>query len=621
MGIRNCTGLLCLLFFSYSLSSAQNVAGLWLGATYSSTTGKLLYDYTMMLTQTGNRLTGNTQTASSAGPFSRQATAILSGQLNGSTVAFTESNQDGSLNGNCYWRGTMTYNPVDESLIGTFENIVNGNYCSTAANGNVELYRIALKSGTTFCRNTPARLTVTGKNIRWYSSEAKTNLLATGNTYTPRLNETTTLYITQTLNQAESPAVPITVTITEPIFKFAITNAGCNKNNGAIQVIASNAINWQYSVNAGAFQSSASFTSLSPGSYTVVAKDTAGCQAAHTAIITATADAAPTIRGVQTTPPGCASATGEVSVVAVGGSGPLTYSIDNGGTFQSSPVFSKLAGGGYTVRVRDANGCEVDKAVTLPIGNTLDVNSLISVPTTCGQANGQVSITTSGGRKPVLYSIDNRPFQATALFTNLPAGTYSLLAKDSVGCTVSQSVTVAASTGPQPGAIQTTASTCGEQNGAIRIAPGASTANLMFSLDGQPFQKNSDFNGLKAGTYSLIVRDDNSCVISRSIQIVLDCASVLHLPTAFSPNHDSMNDALTVYFSFPSITVTTFIVYDRWGTVLYNRANFAISSGEPLWDGQLNGQAVPAGMYAYRLDCQFPDGTPMTYRQSVALLY
>lgn len=619
MGIRNCTGLFLLLFLSFTVGHTQNVAGLWLGATYSSTTGKLLYDYTMTLTQVGSALNGTTQTASSAGPFGRQAN--VSGQLSGSTVTFSESNQDGSVNSSCYWRGTLSYNPVDESLIGTFENIINGIYCSTAPNGRVELYRIALKSGTTFCKRTPAHLTVTGKNIRWYSSESKTNLLATGNTFTPRLNETTTFYVTQTLNQAESPAVPITVTVTEPIFKFAIVNAGCAKNDGSIQVIASNATNWQYSVNAGIFQTSPLFANLAPGSYTIVAKDTDGCQAAHIGIVTATADTALTIKDVQTTPPGCASATGAVSVVAVSGNGPLTYSIDGGVTFQSSPVFSKLPGGAYTLQVRDANGCEVNKDVTLPRFIPIEVNSLTSVPTTCGQASGQVAITVSGGRKPVQYSIDNRSFQTISLFANLPAGSYSLSIRDSAGCIVNQAVTVAASTGPQFGAIQATAATCGEQNGAIRVAPSATAANLLFSIDGQLFQKSSDFVGLKPDTYTLTVKDDKDCVTSRSVQISLDCADVIHLPTAFSPNHDSVNDALTVYFAFPAITISTFIVYDRWGAVLYNRANFVLSSGEPLWDGQLNGQAVPAGTYVYRLDCQFPDGTPMTYRQPVALLY
>ena len=64
--------------------------------------------------------------------------------------------------------------------------------------------------------------------------------------------------------------------------------------------------------------------------------------------------------------------------------------------------------------------------------------------------------------------------------------------------------------------------------------------------------------------------------------------------------------ALTIRFAFPSLSVSRFTVYDRWGTIIYNRANFVITSGEPIWDGQLNGEAVPRGTYVYRLDCQFP---------------
>ncbi|WP_460933352.1 T9SS type B sorting domain-containing protein [Spirosoma humi] len=94
--------------------------------------------------------------------------------------------------------------------------------------------------------------------------------------------------------------------------------------------------------------------------------------------------------------------------------------------------------------------------------------------------------------------------------------------------------------------------------------------------------------------------------------------SVIHLLTACWPDHDFVNDALTIYFAFPTIISSAFIVYDRWGALLYNHANFVLSSGESLWDSQRNG---PAGMYVYRLDCPFPDGTPVTYRQSVALLY
>src|SRR5690554_7625828 len=38
-------------------------------------------------------------------------------------------------------------------------------------------------------------------------------------------------------------------------------------------------------------------------------------------------------------------------------SAPYTYSIDNGNTTQTTPVFDNLSEGSYTIIVTDANGC------------------------------------------------------------------------------------------------------------------------------------------------------------------------------------------------------------------------------------------------------------------------
>ncbi|AUD04903.1 T9SS type B sorting domain-containing protein [Spirosoma pollinicola] len=619
MRIRNFTGLLLLLSLSFTLSHAQSVTGLWLGVSYPGNPNQNVYDYTMTFTQTGSRLDGTAQSATPNLPFS--GLVRVSGQLTGSTVQFNESDQSGStaVRSICYWRGTLAYNSTDESLIGTYENIVNGTTCFNALSGKVELYRIALTSDTTFCKGKPVNLAITGKNIRWYASASKTGLLATGNTFSPNITQTTTFYITQTLYQNESPAIPITITISDPVIRIVSANTGCDKTNGAIEVAASGSTGWQYSLNGGGFQPNPLFASLVPGSYTVVARDTYGCQAGQA--VTITGDAAPTIPNLFVTPPKCASANGEVSVVAAGGKAPLTYSIDYGVTFQSSSVFNKLAGGSYTIRVRDANGCEVNKAVTLPPFIPMEIQNVSLSSTTCGLPNGEVTMNISGGYKPVRYSIDNQTVKNDPHFTDLTAGAYTIQAKDSTGCTISRSVTIAASTGPQISDIQTTIATCGEQNGTIYILLPATAPALVFSIDGQSFQRNPVFLGLKAGNYTLTIQDDNACLSTKPVQISLDCGNQVYLPTAFSPNHDLVNDAFIVHFGFPSLTITTFIVYDRWGAVVYNRANFALSSGEPLWDGQLNGGAAPAGMYGYRLDCLFPDGTPMTYRQSVALLH
>lgn len=612
-------GLLLVFGLVFFKSKAQpSIGGFWLGVTYPADPKQTIYNYALQINQTNFTLSGTAQTSNPSVAFG--GVAYIKGDVSGSTVTFSESDKNGStaVKNICFWSGTVTYNPVDESLIGTYENIVNGTTCTNVAGGKVELYRIVLKSRHTTCKGVPINLVVTGKNIRWYSSASGTNLLATGNSYTPKISQTTTFYITQTLYQNESPPVPITVEVIEPSIKATPTNSGCDKTNGSIEVVASGSTGWQYSLNGGAFQSTPLFTSLNPGSYTVVAKDSAGCLAAQP--VTITADTAPTITNLKSTPPHCETANGEVSVLASGGKAPLIYSIDYGVSFQASPLFTKLAGGTYTFRVRDANGCEVNRALSVPDFKPMVILTTATLSTSCGQANGEVTLSTSGGTRPVQYSIDSQSFQPGTIFSGVKAGTYSLTARDSAGCTVSQSVSVAASTGPQPVDVRITGAACGQQNGALLINSTRAAGLDEYSLDGKLFQQTTTFSGLSGGAYTLTIRDDKGCALTQPVLVSLDCANLVHLPTAFSPNQDNYNDALTLYFTFPSLTISRFTVYDRWGAVIYNRANFVLSSGEPLWDGQLNGQTAPVGVYVYRLDCQFPDGTQTTYRESVALL-
>ncbi|UFH53182.1 gliding motility-associated C-terminal domain-containing protein [Spirosoma sp. KNUC1025] len=618
MLLRSLLGLLFVFWLGVMAGQAQDISGFWLGVTYPANPNQAVYNYTMTLTQTGTTLGGTTQTSNPNVPFGGMA--YVAGQVSSAQVTFSEMDQNGStaVKDICFWRGTMTYNATNESLIGTYENITNGSTCTKEGNGKVELYRIVLKSGTKFCKDSPVNLVVTGKNIRWYSSASRTNVLAAGNTYSPKISQTTTFYITQTLYQTESPAVPVTVEITEPVFNAIPLNTTCSQTDGAIQVTAVDTVGWRYSINGGAFQTNPLFTSLKPASYTVVAQDAAGCQAAK--VVTLTADSSPTISQLTSTPPKCEPANGSVNVVAAGGKAPLTYSIDYGQTFQSSPIFNQLSGGTYTFRVRDANGCEVNKALSLPAYKPIIIQSTTGLPTTCGQADGQVAMTISGGIAPVQYSLDKQTFQSDNTFANLKSGEYILTAKDNEGCMVSQSIEVAASTGPQLADVHTIMEGCNLKNGAILITAKNSSDLLTYSLDDQTYQQAATFSALKGGNYTLTTKDANGCKLSLNVLVPVDCANQIQLPSAFSPNADQINDALTVHFALSSLTILRFTVYDRWGAVLYNRVNFELANGEPIWDGQLNGQAAPTGMYMYRLDCQFPDGTQTTYRESVALL-
>lgn len=81
-------------------------------------------------------------------------------------------------------------------------------------------------------------------------------------------------------------------------------------------------------------------------------------------------------------------------IVASGGYGaPFSFSIDGGQSYQTSPDFNGLPGGSYTLRIRDAIGCERDYTVNITFPGF--INSIISknnADCTNGGDSGRISV-------------------------------------------------------------------------------------------------------------------------------------------------------------------------------------------------------------------------------------
>ncbi|MDX9811136.1 MAG: hypothetical protein RBU28_02020, partial [Bacteroidales bacterium] len=149
-----------------------------------------------------------------------------------------------------------------------------------------------------------------------------------------------------------------------------ITNITCNGElSGAVTVAAVTGTGlppYEYSLDAGPFQSSGAFSGLSAGNHIVTVKDALSCTAEVTFIITQPVVMTATVTDIKDV--SCfGGSDGSVTVSASGGLLPYVYSID-GGPFGASNVFPGLARGSYIITVRDQNGCEtvVPATVTQP---------------------------------------------------------------------------------------------------------------------------------------------------------------------------------------------------------------------------------------------------------------
>ena len=99
---------------------------------------------------------------------------------------------------------------------------------------------------------------------------------------------------------------------------------------------------------------------------------------------------------------------------------------------------------------------------------------------------------------------------------------------------------------------------------------------------------------LEGGDYNVIVTDEFNCIGMDSISFQPRCPTTFYIPTAFSPNGDSVNDEFRVE-GFDVLSMEM-VILDKWGSAV-----FQSNDHENDWDGSFNGMSVSNGTYAWAL--------------------
>ncbi len=128
--------------------------------------------------------------------------------------------------------------------------------------------------------------------------------------------------------------------------------------------------------------------------------------------------------------PTCAP-NGTITVTATGGQAPYQYSINGGTTYQTSNTFTGLAGGTYTVIVRDNLNC-VSATQTITLNASAPVTQQVAKTDANCTTTGTITITPGGGGQPPYeYSINGgTTYQSSNVFTGLAAGTYNVITRN-----------------------------------------------------------------------------------------------------------------------------------------------------------------------------------------------
>jgi gliding motility-associated-like protein len=330
---------------------------------------------------------------------------------------------------------------------------------------------------------------------------------------------------------------PLSVTVTR-------TNPTCQYNNGSFVVnVTGGTPPYSYLSNA-AQQSNTTgvFTDLTGGVFDIIVTDAAAQQSTSSVTLTNTNNA-PTFSALGSNPTGCNTNDGTVTVTPLSGLPPYAYSIDNGATFQNSTTFNRLGPGTYGIFMKDGNGC-----ITAPwstpttsyadfeyfgFGNEVNLSSshvcllglepLLAVPG-CGNVNFIEIFGGIGGTAPYVFSLDGGAFAALTQdgYYLLSPGKHTVDIKDNGGLETSYTYNFPSNC---PVVASPQGAACGSKNGSITVTGGNGFAPFTYSIDGSHFQASNVFDGLAAGSYTIIMKDANGVTGSVTTTVTTGCSS------------------------------------------------------------------------------------------------
>jgi len=233
--------------------------------------------------------------------------------------------------------------------------------------------------------------------------------------------------------------------------------------------------------------------------------------------------------------------------------GPYTYTLMSNGTTISSITtadlsfnFEGLTAGTYKVLVEGRNGCALETSELEIIEPAEKLQFLIQENTDLfciGEAKGTISVEVTGGGGPdnsknysfTWYS-DNQPYTLNATSTttalrDLGPGEYYVLVDDGFGCMIrSNNFTILQ---PAPMQVSETLSSyngneisChGGNDGSIALALTGGYGEVAYSWSTQDGkiptgqENNRDLTGLTAGTYTVLITDQNDCQLSTTFTL------------------------------------------------------------------------------------------------------
>ncbi|MBL0247893.1 MAG: choice-of-anchor L domain-containing protein [Chitinophagales bacterium] len=327
---------------------------------------------------------------------------------------------------------------------------------------------------------------------------------------------------------------------------ITVINDACGQGIGSIEVSASGGtgpllFTWSYP----AWNGLDSISGVLGGSYSVTVTDSIGCVV--TTAITVPTDPAPQIISAIIGPSHCGQTDGSLNVVALGGTGNLTYqwTPDIG----NSTYISGLSANTYNLVVIDERGCTTDTTLTIPDLPAPIIAQIVVTPNYCEQNNGTATVQLNPlgntNLSELLFIWSHDPLLNSPQATGLTTGNYQITVTDNFGCQDTMSFEILPILPPELSLVNLINEKCTKSNGLIEVTANGGSGALTYTWS--PAINNSGLlNNISAGTYSVTVTDAAGCTDEASFEITDSPGPNLSLIEVVDAHCDSFDGSIKV---------------------------------------------------------------------------
>ena len=265
------------------------------------------------------------------------------------------------------------------------------------------------------------------------------------------------------------------------------------------------------------------FEKLAPGEYVVRIQDANGCH--RDEIFKITEPDLIRVRIDRQTDEVCYGANdGTISVTITGGTQSYSTSIDGGVNWhQGKTLYTGLASGTYTIKVKDAMSCTTESdPITIKGGVDLQATATVEYSCPSNRVNNAIRVRVNTDvAAQTTFALDGVA-QASNYFTSVTAGVHTITVRHQGGCVQTLTVNVE-NYAPLSKTVSVSHITCyGLTNGEVQINVTGGTGSYTYSITPQvgTFSGTNMFVNLPKGQYTIQVKDVViGCEVSERITI------------------------------------------------------------------------------------------------------